>query len=190
MCRGGGTNLLYLLCLISNTMPQLEQSFLQPSTYLQHRHLLQTTSYNHLLRLHLLISRKRKHKQQQARNPLDGGLRSQKGLRPFNPLQRIGLLLREYEVAVNSIQYIWAIKINLHMQRWCPENSPPENSPAENSPPPPPPPPPGEFPHIFLTILKLQSFRPPHPPPGGGKIFYNSKSRRKLSHSGIQFSFL
>ena len=27
MCRGGGT-LLYLLCLISNTMPQLEQSFL------------------------------------------------------------------------------------------------------------------------------------------------------------------
>ena len=70
MCRGGGgTNLLYLLCLISNTMPQLEQSSLQPSTYLQHRHLLQTTSYNHLLRLHLLISRKRNHKQQQARNP-------------------------------------------------------------------------------------------------------------------------
>ena len=58
MCRGGGgTNLLYLLCLISNIMPQLEQSSLQPSTYLQHRHLLQTTSYNHLLRLHLLISR-------------------------------------------------------------------------------------------------------------------------------------
>ena len=68
MCRGGG-NLLYLLYLISNTMPQLEQSSLQPSTYLQHRHLLQTTSYNHLLRLHLLISRKRNHKQQQARNP-------------------------------------------------------------------------------------------------------------------------
>ena len=68
-CVGGGANLLYLLCLISNTMPQLEQSSLQPSTYLQHRHLLQTTSYNHLLRLHLLISRKRKHKQQQARNP-------------------------------------------------------------------------------------------------------------------------
>ena len=68
MCRGGGTNLLYLLCLISNTMPQLEQSSLQPSTYLQHRH-LQTTSYNHLLRLHLLISRKGKPKQQQARTP-------------------------------------------------------------------------------------------------------------------------
>ena len=65
----GGTNLLYLLCLISNTMPQLEQSSLQPSTDLQHRHLLQTTSYNHLLLLHLLISRKGKLKQQQARNP-------------------------------------------------------------------------------------------------------------------------
>ena len=85
MCRGGD-NLLYLLCLISNTMPQLEQSSLQPSTDLQHRH-LQTTSYNHLL-LHL-ISRKGKRKQQQARNPLAGGLRSQKGLRPFNTLQSI-----------------------------------------------------------------------------------------------------
>ena len=53
-CVGGGTNLLYLLCLISNIMPQLEQSSLQPSSYLQHRHLLQTTSYNHLLRLHLI----------------------------------------------------------------------------------------------------------------------------------------
>ena len=85
---GGGTNLLYLLCPIPNTMPQLEQSSLQPSTYLQHRHLLQTTSYNHLLLLHLLISRKGKPKQQQARTPpppLDGGLRSQKGLRPFKP---------------------------------------------------------------------------------------------------------
>ena len=71
MCRGGGGggNLLYLLCLISNTMPQLEQSSLQPSTDLQHRHLLQTTSYNHLLLLHLLISRKGKRKQQQARTP-------------------------------------------------------------------------------------------------------------------------
>ena len=70
MCRGGGvTNLLYLLCLISNTMPQLEQSSLQPSTDLQHRHLLQTTSYNHLLLLHLLISRKGNLKQQQARTP-------------------------------------------------------------------------------------------------------------------------
>ena len=64
----GGTNLLYLLCLISNTMPQLEQSSLQPSTDLQHRHLLQTTSYNHLLLLHL-ISRKENLKQQQARTP-------------------------------------------------------------------------------------------------------------------------
>ena len=98
MCRGGGggTNLLYLLCLISNIMTQLEQSSLQPSTYLQHRHLLQTTSYNHLLRLQLLISRERIHKQKQARNPppppLDGGLRSQKGLRPFNPLQNIEII--------------------------------------------------------------------------------------------------
>ena len=50
-------------------MPQLEQSSLQPSTYLQHRHLPQTTSYNHLLRLQLLISRERIHKQKQARNP-------------------------------------------------------------------------------------------------------------------------
>ena len=63
-----GDNLHYLLCLISNTMPQLEQSSLQPSTVLHHRHLLQTTSYNHLL-LHLLISRQEKPKQQQARNP-------------------------------------------------------------------------------------------------------------------------
>ena len=61
--------LLYLLCLISNTMPQLEQSSLQPSTDLQHRHLLRTTSYNHLLLLHLLISRKGKPKQQQGRTP-------------------------------------------------------------------------------------------------------------------------
>ena len=44
-------------------------SSLQPSTYLQHRHLLQTTSYNHLLLLHLLISRKGKPKQQHARTP-------------------------------------------------------------------------------------------------------------------------
>ena len=91
-CVGGwGANLLYLLCVISNTMPQLEQYSLQPSTDLQHRH-LQTTSYNHLLLLHLLISRKGKLKQQQARTPpppIDGGLKSQKGLRPFNPLQRI-----------------------------------------------------------------------------------------------------
>ena len=80
MCRGGGgTNLLYLLCLISNTMPQLEQSSLQPSTDLQHRHLLQTTSYNHLLLLHLLISRKGKLKQQQARNPPSRGVEKPEG---------------------------------------------------------------------------------------------------------------
>ena len=42
-------NLLYFLCLISYTLPQLEPSSLQPSTVLHHRHLLQTTCYNHLL---------------------------------------------------------------------------------------------------------------------------------------------
>ena len=94
MCRGG--DLLYLLCLISNTLPQLEQSSLQPSTVLHHRHLLQTSSYNHLLLLHhLLISRKEKTKQQQARtSPLSRGLRSQKGLRPFNPLHNHSLLVQ------------------------------------------------------------------------------------------------
>ena len=87
MCRGG-TNLLYLLCLISNIMPQLEQSSLQPSTYLQHCHLLQTTSYNHLLRLQLLISRERIHKQKQARNPpppLDGGVEKPEGPSALQP---------------------------------------------------------------------------------------------------------
>ena len=64
-CVGGGGegrgNLLYLLCLISNTLPQLEQSSLHPSTVPHDRHLLQTTCYNHLLLLlHLLISRKEK----------------------------------------------------------------------------------------------------------------------------------
>ena len=58
-----------LFALSDNIMPQLEQSSLQPSSYRQHRHLLQTTSYNHLLRLHLLIPRQRKQKQKQARNP-------------------------------------------------------------------------------------------------------------------------
>ena len=58
---GGGGDLLYLRCPISNTLPQLEQSSLHPSTVLHHRHLLQTTCYNHLrLLLHLLISRKEK----------------------------------------------------------------------------------------------------------------------------------
>ena len=71
---GGGTNLLYLLCLISNLMPQLEQSSLQPSTYLHHCHLLQTTSYNHLLLLHLLISRKGKTQSATGQEPpLAGG---------------------------------------------------------------------------------------------------------------------
>ena len=112
----GGTNLLYLLCLISNTMPQLEQSSLQPSTYLQHRHLLQTTSYNHLLLLHLLISRKGNPSSNRLGTPppLDGGggggvLRSQKDLRPFNPLQRIeltfmSLLLIKLKLKLNKLK--------------------------------------------------------------------------------------
>ena len=74
MCRGGGGDLLYFLCLISNTLPQLEPSSLEPPPVLHHPHLLQTTCYNHLLLLLLLlISRK----ENRSRN------------RPFNPLQYI-----------------------------------------------------------------------------------------------------
>ena len=57
------------LCLISNTLPQLEPSSLQPSTVLHHRHLLQTTCYNHLLILHLLISRKENAIRNRLRTP-------------------------------------------------------------------------------------------------------------------------
>ena len=39
---------LFLASLVSNTLPQLEPSSLQPSTVLHHRHLLETTCYNHL----------------------------------------------------------------------------------------------------------------------------------------------
>ena len=46
---------VYYLCLISNTLPQLEPSSLQPPSVLHHRHLLQTTCYNHLLLLLLLL---------------------------------------------------------------------------------------------------------------------------------------
>ena len=73
LCRTGslllGFELTNHVLAYLSAMPQLEQSSLQPSTDLHHRHLLQTTSYNHLLLLHLLISRKGKLKQQQARNP-------------------------------------------------------------------------------------------------------------------------
>ena len=62
-----GTNLQYLLCLISNTVGTI---FLASTTVLRHRLLLQTTCYNHLrLLLHLHSSSKEKQKQQQARNP-------------------------------------------------------------------------------------------------------------------------
>ena len=67
LCTGWG-KILYLLCLISNTLPQLYQSSSHHSTVLHDRLLLQTTCYNHLRQLlRLLISRKEKHKQQQAR---------------------------------------------------------------------------------------------------------------------------
>ena len=54
---GGGGGHLYFLFLISNTLPQLGPSSLQPPPVLHHRHLLQTTSYNRLLLLlHLICS--------------------------------------------------------------------------------------------------------------------------------------
>ena len=85
---GGGGGLLYLLCLISSTLSQLEQSSLHPSTVLHHRLLLQTTCYNHLRLLqHLPMSSKGKRRSNRLGTPLVGGLRSQKGLQPFNPLQ-------------------------------------------------------------------------------------------------------
>ena len=78
---------MYFVFLISNTLPHLEPSSLQPSSVLHHRHLLQTTCYNHLLLL--LISRKENRSKNRLRNPLSTGLRRQKALRPFNPLQHI-----------------------------------------------------------------------------------------------------
>ena len=82
MCREGGSNLHYLLCLISNTLPQLEQSSLHPRQFsVIASCYLQTTCYNHLrLLLHLHSSKKEKQKQQQARNPLS--------LWHFSPLQK------------------------------------------------------------------------------------------------------
>ena len=77
---GGGGGIFSICCLISNTLPLLEQSsFLHPSTVLHHRLLLHTTCINYLRLLLHLISSKEKQKQQQA---------SQKGLRPFNPQQK------------------------------------------------------------------------------------------------------
>ena len=84
MCRGP----IFSICSVwsVNTLPQLEQSSLHPSTVLHYRLLLQTTCYNNLsLLLYLLISSKEKNKQQQE-TPLAGGLRIQIGLRPFNPV--------------------------------------------------------------------------------------------------------
>ena len=88
-CVGGGCNLHCFLCLISNTLPHLEPSSLQPPSVLHHPHLLKTTCYNHLL-LHLLliiiiiiiISRKENRCRNRLRTPLSRGLRSQTGLQP------------------------------------------------------------------------------------------------------------
>ena len=89
------------------------------STVLHHRH-LQTTSYNHLLLLHHLISRKEKPMQQQARNPLSRGggrgLRSQKGLRPFNPLQnqaQINVTDNAIIIPLDILRYQNILRINL-----------------------------------------------------------------------------
>ena len=82
---GGGEDLLDLLCLISNTLPQLEQSSFHPSTVLHHRHLLQTTNYNHLLLLHHLISRKEKNKQQRLGTPLSQGVEKPEGPSTLQP---------------------------------------------------------------------------------------------------------
>ena len=68
--------------LISNTLPQLEQSSLHPTTVPRHRLLLQTTlqpSPSSPAPPH-----KEKQNQQQG-----GGGRSQKGLRPFQPTTEI-----------------------------------------------------------------------------------------------------
>ena len=43
------------------------------------------SSYNHLLRLHLLISRKRNHKQQQVRNPPRRGVEKPEGPSALQP---------------------------------------------------------------------------------------------------------
>ena len=84
-------NVFCFLCLISNTLPQLEPSSLQPSTLLHHRHLLHTTCYNHLLLLLLLLlnSREENGNRNRLRTPFSRGLRSQKGIRPFNTLHHI-----------------------------------------------------------------------------------------------------
>ena len=79
--RRGGSSLFAL----SNTLQQLEQSSLHPSTVLRHRLLLQTTCYNHLrLLLHLLISSKEKRKQQQAR----GIKKPERALQPTTEINR------------------------------------------------------------------------------------------------------
>ena len=117
MCR---TNLLYLLCLISNTMTQLEQSSLQPSTDLHRRHLLKTTSYNHLLLLHLPISRKGKHKQQQARTPpppQPGGWEARMAFGPSTHY-RIAHIFNEFQLHVRIYSNVRELIISILYMFW------------------------------------------------------------------------
>ena len=89
----GGTNLHYLLRLISNTLPQLEQSSLHPqqlsdiaSCYRPPATTISVFSYTSTA----------PEKENRSSNRLGtalsrgggGGGRNQKGLRPFNPLQK------------------------------------------------------------------------------------------------------
>ena len=110
-------------------MPQLEQSSLQPSTDLQHRHLLQTTNYNHLLLLHLLISRKGNLKVQQARTPPPppprrgggggGGLRSQKGPSALQPTtEDIPEQNTDANVSTNIVQHVNTTTTNTTENRY------------------------------------------------------------------------
>ena len=85
----GGTNLHYLLCLISNTLPQLEQSSLHPqqfsviaTCYRPPATTVSVFSYTSTAPV------KKNRSSNRLGTPLAGGLRSQKGLRPFNPLQK------------------------------------------------------------------------------------------------------
>ena len=85
----GGTNLHYLLCLISNTLPQLEQSSLHPqqfsgiaSCYRPPATTISVFSYTSTAPV------KKNRSSNRLGIPLSRGLRSQKGLPPFNPLQK------------------------------------------------------------------------------------------------------
>ena len=82
MCKGGGGGgpIFTICCLISNTLPKLEQS-----SFHQQQFSLIATCYNHLRLLHLHRFRKENRSSNRLVTPLARGLRSQKGLRPFGP---------------------------------------------------------------------------------------------------------